>query len=66
MEKRYSELLKNEEFTCPLCGGYLVKRSGPYGEFYGCSNYRMTGCSYKKKIYKKHDLEGRKQICPKT
>lgn len=66
MEKRYSELLKNEEFTCPLCGGYLVKKSGPYGEFYGCSNYRMTGCSYKKKIYKKHDLEGRKQICPKT
>lgn len=24
---------------CPRCGGSLVKRSGPYGEFYGCSNY---------------------------
>ncbi|SDF13718.1 DNA helicase-4 [Mucilaginibacter pineti] len=24
---------------CPECGGILVKRSGPYSEFYGCSNY---------------------------
>lgn len=24
---------------CPKCGGKLVKRSGKYGSFYGCSNY---------------------------
>ncbi|MBQ7532867.1 MAG: NERD domain-containing protein [Bacteroidales bacterium] len=24
---------------CPLCGGSLVRRSGRYGSFYGCSNY---------------------------
>ena len=24
---------------CPRCGGYLVKRQGKYGSFYGCSNY---------------------------
>lgn len=24
---------------CPRCGGKLVKKSGKYGEFYGCSNY---------------------------
>ena len=24
---------------CPQCGGNLVKRSGKYGSFYGCSNY---------------------------
>ena len=24
---------------CPKCGGELVKRSGQYGSFYGCSNY---------------------------
>lgn len=24
---------------CPRCGGTLVPRSGPYGSFYGCSNY---------------------------
>ncbi|MBE6998002.1 MAG: DNA-binding protein [Ruminococcaceae bacterium] len=31
---------------CPLCGGTLVERSGPYGSFWGCSNY--PGCKYKK------------------
>ena len=25
--------------TCPKCGGTLVKRTGMYGNFYGCSNY---------------------------
>ena len=24
---------------CPRCGGNLVRRSGRYGSFYGCSNY---------------------------
>ena len=24
---------------CPECGGKLVKRKGPFGYFYGCSNY---------------------------
>ena len=24
---------------CPKCGGELVKRSGRYGKFFGCSNY---------------------------
>lgn len=33
---------------CPKCGGDLVKRSGQYGEFYGCSNYPK--CKYTKKI----------------
>jgi len=26
------------------CGGRWVKRSGPYGPFYGCSNFDTTGC----------------------
>ena len=25
---------------CPKCGGDLVERTGPYGRFWGCSNYR--------------------------
>ncbi|MEI6044410.1 MAG: type I DNA topoisomerase [Chloroflexota bacterium] len=25
--------------TCPLCQKPMVKRKGPYGEFYGCSGY---------------------------
>ncbi len=51
LKERYGDELKKERFECPLCGGRLVKRSGPYGEFFGCSNYRITGCSYKRKIH---------------
>ena len=32
---------------CPRCGGTLVKRSGKYGTFMGCSNYPK--CRYIKK-----------------
>ncbi|QSF47901.1 restriction endonuclease [Paenibacillus tianjinensis] len=28
-----------DEFTCPKCGSRLVLRSGPKGQFYGCSSY---------------------------
>ena len=30
------------------CGGYWVKKSGPYGTFWGCSNYRSKGCKKKR------------------
>ena len=50
LRKRYGESLKKEQFECPLCGGHLVKRSGSFGEFFGCSNYHKNGCSYKRKI----------------
>ena len=35
--------------VCPVCGGTLVIRKGPYGRFMGCSNYR-NGCKYVRKI----------------
>lgn len=47
------ELFKKDRFTCPNCGGTLVKRQGPYGEFYGCSNYKSKGCTFKRKINSK-------------
>ena len=47
---KYIHLTKNETERCPLCGGYLVRRKGKYGEFYGCSNYPK--CHYTKKIEK--------------
>lgn len=50
LKERYGEELKREQWECPLCGGRLLKRSGPYGEFYGCSNYRNLGCKYIRKI----------------
>lgn len=34
--------------NCPRCSGDLVKRSGKYGEFMGCSNYPK--CKYTKVI----------------
>ena len=30
------------------CGGRWVKRSGPYGSFYGCSNFHSKGCRKKR------------------
>lgn len=54
LKGKYVEELKKEQFECPICGGRLLKRSGPYGEFLGCSNYRINGCSYKRKIDKKN------------
>jgi DNA helicase-4 len=30
------------------CGGYMIKRAGKYGAFYGCSNWPI--CKNKKKI----------------
>ena len=50
LETTYASQLKKERFTCPLCGGNLEKKSGPYGDFYGCSNYRTKGCKYTRKI----------------
>ena len=54
---RYGDELKREQFECPLCGGRLVKRTGPYGEFFGCSNYRTIGCRFKRKIYRKEQRQ---------
>lgn len=50
LKERYGEELKREQWECPLCGGKLLKKSGPYGEFFGCSNYQSSGCTYKRKI----------------
>ena len=51
--EKYEKELNDDKFTCPECGGRLIKRSGPYGEFFGCSNFGKTGCEYKRKISKK-------------
>lgn len=41
------------EPICPECGGTLSLRKGPYGEFWGCSNYRKGAefsCTHKVKF----------------
>ena len=50
LKERYANEIKREQWECPLCGGKLLKKKGPYGEFFGCSNYKSSGCTYKRKI----------------
>jgi|GEM_PF-6193633 len=30
--------------TCPSCGATMVLRSGKFGAFYGCTNYKSGTC----------------------
>lgn len=50
LKELYKDDLKREQYECPICGGKLRKISGQYGDFFGCSNYKVTGCTYKRKI----------------
>ena len=36
----------DNRYYCPRCHSKLVKRHGPYGDFYGCESYGKTGCRY--------------------
>lgn len=36
---------------CPNCGGLLILKHGPYGDFYGCENYPI--CKYTEKANNK-------------
>lgn len=35
---------------CPRCGALLVKRHGPFGDFYGCNNFSTKDCRYTRKF----------------
>lgn len=50
IRSRYLEEIKKEQFECPICGGKLLRKTGPYGDFFGCENYKIMGCTYKRKI----------------
>lgn len=39
---------ESQKEPCLKCSGYLIKRKGKFGIFYGCSNYPK--CKYTKKI----------------
>jgi len=53
IQKLYGQKLRQEQFSCPVCGGQLRKKSGPYGEFLGCSNYKTTRCKYTRTLKEK-------------
>lgn len=58
--KRYEQQEKLEEekpMICPLCGGRVIRKNGKNGIFYGCSNYRSTGCRYTLNISKKPPID---------
>lgn len=52
VDEVHGKNMQKEQYTCPLCGGHLVRRSGPYGDFFGCSNYKTNGCRFKRNIKK--------------
>lgn len=37
-----------EKEKCLKCNGYLIKRKGKFGQFYGCSNFPK--CRFTKKV----------------
>jgi len=46
---KYRKMIEeNSDLMCHKCKGKLVLGSGPYGKFYGCSNYPK--CRYIKDI----------------
>lgn len=53
IDEVHKESMRKTQYTCPLCGGRLVLRSGTYGNFYGCSNYKTNGCRYIRNINKR-------------
>ena len=50
LKSRYQAEIQADTFSCPLCGAPLRKISGQYGDFLGCSNFRVTGCRYKRQL----------------
>ena len=49
-EKPKEEIVTIDKDHCPRCGGSLVKRHGPYGNFYGCENFPINNCRYTRKF----------------
>lgn len=43
-----AKITKMEFKKCPVCGAFLVERSGKFSKFYGCKNYPK--CKYTEKI----------------
>ena len=46
LEQVWAGQLINETYVCPRCGGRLRVIDGKNGKFFGCENYRVTGCRF--------------------
>ncbi len=40
-------------YRCPDCGDFLTVKNGKYGQFWGCTSFKKTGCNFKEKYYPK-------------
>ena len=49
-KKEDKDISEEGKCFCPRCHSKLVKRHGPYGNFYGCESYSKTGCRYTRKF----------------
>ena len=49
-EPKLETTVVENRYHCPRCHAKLVKRHGPYGDFYGCESYGKTGCRYTRKF----------------
>lgn len=47
--------IERDEIASCACGGYWVKRTGKYGEFYGCSDYPV--CRRTKKLRRTYESQ---------
>ena len=50
LEETKQEVRTIDREHCPRCGAPLVKRHGPFGDFYGCMNYSTKDCRYTRKF----------------
>lgn len=50
IDEVHGEEMKTEMFTCPECGGKLVRKHGKNGDFIGCTNYSVNGCRYTRSL----------------
>ena len=50
IKNTHQQDIKKEAFSCPICSAPLVRHTGQYGDFFGCSNYWENGCKYTRKI----------------
>lgn len=50
LRRRYASEIQKEPYTCPMCGGKLVRKKGKFGEFYGCTKFNQNGCRYTRSI----------------
>ena len=39
-----------ENIACDICGSRMVKRSGSFGEFMGCSAFSTTNCRGRQRV----------------